>query len=284
MSDTTSSIFSILKELNIYPECFYGPFARLSMEITVDQSLRIGIAPIHDHAKGKRPEKGVESYNNKEAVFFTLNSNDLCHIFYNINSIVAGKYINNHAKEEKDKNIFSLTHFNSNKKPSFFSLKAQQGNKVVVSIKDADGKTGSFMLMDEIEQDPSGKPIYTGRNYSLTQFRNVVKSLVENGVFDKLNFQAIIKRFKMALFNVSNESNSGESSSGNSNYKNNYKNNQNSNYNKKETKKPEPQIQTPTASSEDEMGDVAFSSFGYGDDSESDGFNQQSDDGWGIPS
>lgn len=270
MSDTTSSIFDILKRVNTYPECLYGPYSRMSIELSMDNTLQIGITPVLEEHKGSKPQKGVNSYNNDLKVSFTLNFNDMYHIFNNWSAIISNQYVNNDPKCPPDnKNKFGLIHFNVDKKPSFFNILASDKNKVTITIRDASGKTAQFMLINDYA---------TGKNYSLLHFTNILKSVVTNGAYDKLLFQSSVKRLRSALFELNK--NAGNGAGNNNNYQNNssnnggYKNQYNNSSAPKQQATPQ-QNYTPAAAAPEEMDDINAM------------FNEQpdfagmgSDDGW----
>lgn len=212
MSDTTSSIFDILKKVNTYPECLYGPYSRMSMELSMENTLQIGISPILDASKGSKPQKGINSYDNNAKVSFTLNYNDMYHIYNNWPAIISNQYVNNDPQcKTENKNKFGLIHFNAEKKPSFFNIVASEKNKVTITIRDAAGKSAQFMLISDYN---------TGKNYSLLHFTNLLKSVVSNGLYDKLVFQSGIKRLRSALFDMGKSTDNGGGNSNSGNYQN----------------------------------------------------------------
>mgnify|MGYP006351467697 CR=1 FL=1 len=252
MSDTTSSIFDILKKVNTYPVCLHGPYSRTSIDLSMENTLQIGIAPIIEEHKGSKPQKGVNSYNNDAKVSFTLNFNDMYHIYNNWTPIITNQYVNNDPKCPPDnKNKFGLIHFNKEKKPSFFNVIASDKNKVTITIRDASGKTAQFMLINDFA---------TGKNYSLLHFYNILKSVVTNGAYDMLLFQASVKKLRSALYDMSQTSNNN---GGNNNYsRNNNSSAPQQNYNnssapQQQNYNNQPQASyTPSAASSEEMSEI----------------------------
>jgi hypothetical protein len=226
----------------------------MSMELSMDNTLQIGITPILDASKGSKPQKGVNSYDNNAKVSFTLNYNDMYHIFNNWPAILSNQYVNNDPQcKPENKNKFGLIHFNAEKKPSFFNIMASEKNKVTITIRDAAGKSAQFMLISDYN---------TGKNYSLLHFTNLLKCVVTNGLYDKLTFQSSVKRFRSALFDMSK---STDNNGGGNNYQNNnYQNNNNSgNYQNKQQydnssrQQSAPQTtHNPTPTPSDQMNDI----------------------------
>lgn len=212
-------MLNVLKKVNSYPHCFYGKFARLGLEITMNGSLRVGIAPSLNNNPG-RPVKGVPSYNNELNAFFTLNPSDVKTILVHLPLIKDNKYENPNPKcDPQYKTTFQLNHFdNKNKTSSIFRITnpKNEKNKLTIFIKSIEGKTCSYQLANDVNKNI----------YELFFFESVLRNVAENGVYNNLLFKSQMSMFKSALFeilsdNSSNNSGGGYRQQNNNNYRGN---------------------------------------------------------------
>lgn len=254
MTDTTSNIIELAKNLSGYPHCAYGRYSRAAFEITMDGTLRVSISPKlpgMENQRGQVP-KGTKVYDDDKKVAFTLNNADCAHILHNWKAIRTGTYENKDSNARPEyKNQFTLTHFSADKKPSNFSLICKDGdvNKLVMSIRGQDGQTGQYMLSNDYEK---------GSQYSLNEFENILKNVVTYGIFIKLTFQSIIKKVNFTAYNMGGNSNNNSNNyqRSNNNYQksnNNYKNNNNNNYQNNQKSAP---VSAPVPANSSAMSDI----------------------------
>jgi hypothetical protein len=237
MDTTSQAIFELCKNIGTYPHCFYGSFSRMSLEMTMDFTLRVSIAPILEEMKGKMNGQiaaGTKMYDDNKKAVFTLTHDEVSKIIRYWKEIRTNTFTSPDPKCKPDfKNKFTVVHFNKqNNTASNFGLVAKDGDttKLTVSIKGQDGNFSSFQLKND---DAYGV-------YSLTQFESFLQIHSKSSIYDKLKFQSIIKKMNSALYNMSQQNNNSNNNSNNnnsnnnnrnSNYNNNQNNNRNNNYN-----------------------------------------------------
>lgn len=254
MTDTTSNIIELAKNLSGYPHCAYGRFSRAAFEITMDGTLRVSISPKlpgMENQRGQVP-KGTKVYDDDKKVAFTLNHADCAHIIHNWKGIRTGTYENKDSNVRPEyKNQFTLTHFSADKKPSNFSLLCKDGdvNKLVMSIRGQDGQSAQYMLSNDFEK---------GSQYSLNEFENVLKNVVTYGIFIKLIFQSIIKKVNFTAYNMGGNSNnnSGGYQKKNNNYNNSGNSNYNNNSNNYQKAKQNAPVSAPVPANSNQMADI----------------------------
>ena len=228
MDTTSQAIFELCKNINSYPHCFYGSFSRLSLELTMDFTLRVAIAPILEEMKGKMNGQiaaGTKMYDDNKKAVFTLTHDEVIKIIRFWKEIRTNKYVNPDPNCKPDfKNKFTVVHFNKqNNTSSNLSLAAKDGDttKLTISIKGQDGNYGSFQLSNDDARCV----------YSLTHFESFIQNHAKSSVYEKLKFQAVIKKLNSALYNMSQTNNNNNQNNSNNNNNNNYNNNRNNNYN-----------------------------------------------------
>lgn len=195
MSDVLNEIRNWILTVNKMPQCFYGMYARLSLSLSIDGKLQLAIAKSlsKEPVKGK-VEAGVARYDNDNQFRFTLSVPECHHIVNNIKAILSGTYVNPAATDEKYKNDFSITHYDSNSKPTRLNIKAQDASLKITVSKDND--YASYVLSNK-----SANPKYPNP-YEVMMFIDFVSHVAKNSIYDMQLFKAKIKMLNKAFFDM----------------------------------------------------------------------------------
>lgn len=188
-----------LMNIDNFPYCFYGPFSRFGMKMSMDGSLQIALSKITEEGaqmKGK-VIKGAQKYE-KDQLWFTLNPSECIHLLKNLNEVIADKYENPDPDVKPDyKKTFSFTHFNADKKPSHIIFEPEKRNDKVTGnlkvtirpVKDSGKEPLSFIL--------SINPIK--KTYERDIFINFLKNVVSSGVYDTMYIKTTACVYREAL-------------------------------------------------------------------------------------
>jgi hypothetical protein len=146
---------------------FFNPrTSTISVSVSVSRrTVQISLAKALDPNFKGRPAKGQKMYDHDNSLFFSLTPEESAVMFRAFDPLMKGTYVNSEEKNEKYKNVLTLTHFRED----------QPYRLIVSGSKDAKGNlTGSIVLTIIPPQGQGNYVSYVFRSDELDCFRSFI--------------------------------------------------------------------------------------------------------------
>jgi len=192
---------------------FFNPkLSTITFSVSMNKgTVQIAMAKTMDPNFTGRPEKGQRMYDWENTVYFSLRPEECIYILENLNSLLKGTYVNHREKNDKFKNILSLTHFRNGQPSRLIIDRSLDGSK---------NPTGSI-IMTILPPQGNGFPVtYALRHDEMRLVSFYLDHGAKNLHFYKDVYEAM-ERINYAKQKKQGSQDSNQSRSSYSNYNNN---------------------------------------------------------------